>query len=76
MLEHSKLLDVIHSVGIAAGELRKQYEYRNVDREQLLDFSFRSGEVVIDKRTGQKGVVRDVTRVRVTEVPVSESAGG
>ena len=75
MIRHSEILDKIRSVRTREEEIKREFKSRELDREELLDFTFRSGEEVFDPETQQKGVVLHVTRKRITQVPGPGSGG-
>ncbi len=69
MIKHSAILDKIRAIREREEEIKKRFKSRELDREDLLGFEFRTGEQVEDKETGLKGEVLHVTRKRITKVP-------
>ena len=67
-MKHTEILDVVQGVRIREDELRKEFKARRVDREDLLGFTYRTGDKVLDSETGMEGEVIYVTRKRVTKV--------
>lgn len=69
MLSHTQILDILTRVKEGFFGSPPEYEYRPVEREEVLGMTFKKGDDVRDRRTGEScTIIAGYTRY-VTKVP-------